>query len=343
MQSLPGSETRWQLYRLLSDPVRLKLLALAAEEELSVGELAELLGEAQPNVSRHAAPLRQAGLLSDRRQGTRTLMRLSDEAERDPVVGDALGAGRRLCEAEGSLAKVAEVVASRDQKTREFFAQPVVSEVQVSAELPVYLSAFAGLIEQRGLAVDAGTGDGVLLDLLAPVYDRVVGIDRSTAQLERARQRVRAHGYQNVTLIEDQIGGEKVRAAVGRGADLVLAVRVLHHAPRPKAALRDLGELARPGGKILVIDYARHDDERMSEQQADVWLGFSEEELRAFADAAGLEHARVNRVPASFARVGVDAHLPCLTLLCSRPKTPATAGTRPPPQPIPERKKQEKS
>ncbi|MBI3200604.1 MAG: metalloregulator ArsR/SmtB family transcription factor [Polyangiaceae bacterium] len=331
MQSLPGGETRWQLYRLLSDPVRLRLLALAAEEELSVGELAELLGEAQPNVSRHAAPLRQAGLLCDRRQGTRTLVRLSDEAARDAVVTDALAAGRRMCEAEGSLARVADVVASRDEKTREFFAQPGDAEVGLSPELPLYLSAFAELIGDRALAVDAGTGDGVLLDLLAPVYRRVVAIDRSTAQLERARQRVRAHGYTNVTLIEDQIGGERVREAVGGGADLVLAVRVLHHAPRPKAALKDLAELARPGGKVLVIDYARHEDERMSEQQADVWLGFSEQELAGFAAAAKLEHVRVGRAPEGVPRVGVDAHLPCLTLLGTRPETVAGPRARRPP------------
>ncbi len=161
MQTVPGSETRWQLYRLLSDPVRLRLLALAAEEELSVGELAELLGEAQPNVSRHAAPLRQAGLLTDRRQGTRTLIRLSESVEGDPVVDDALAAGRRLCQADSSLERVAEVVASRDARTREFFAEPATTEVAVSAELPVYLAAFAGLVEPRGLAVDAGTGDVV--------------------------------------------------------------------------------------------------------------------------------------------------------------------------------------
>lgn len=318
MQSVPGSETRWQLYRLLSDPVRLRLLALAALEELSVGELAELLDEAQPNVSRHAAPLRQAGLLSDRRQGTRTLMRLSEDAAKDPVVADAIEAGRRACAADGSLAKVADVIAARDAKAREFFAQPVATEILVSAELPFYLAAFAGLIDEHALAVDAGTGDGALLDLLAPIYDRVVAIDRSEAQLERARQRVQAHGYANVTLIEDHIAGDRVAAAVGEGADLVLAARVLHHAPRPKAALAELTRLARPGGKVLVIDYARHDDERMSEQQADVWLGFSEEELRGFARAAGLESVVTTRVPASLVRVGPDAHLPCLTLIGTR-------------------------
>src|SRR6187431_1131319 len=90
-------DARWQLYRLLSEPFRLRLLALATEEELALGELADLLGESQPNLSRHAAPLRQAGLLAERRQGTRTLVRLDAVAADDPVVKDAVNAGRELC------------------------------------------------------------------------------------------------------------------------------------------------------------------------------------------------------------------------------------------------------
>jgi len=326
--SAPGQESRWQLYRLLSDPMRLRLLALAAEEELSVGELAELLGESQPNVSRHASPLRQAGLLADRRQGARTLVRLDDGASGDPVVADALSAGRKLCSTDGSLARVGEVVAMRDAKTREFFARAVPTEVSLSDELPSYLFAFAALIESRNLAVDAGTGDGVLLDLLAPVYERVVAIDRSEAQLVRARQRVRAHGYDNVTLIEDHIAGEQVTSAVGDGADLVVAARVLHHAPRPRATLRDLAALARPGGRVLVIDYARHDDEKLSEQQADVWMGFSPEELAELGESAGLEHVRVAPVPSAYRRTGPDAHLAWLALVGTRKTNGVKAGTR---------------
>jgi ArsR family transcriptional regulator len=311
-------ESRWQLYRLLSEPMRLRVLALAAEDELSVGELAELLGESQPNVSRHAAPLRQAGLLADRRQGARTLIRLGEGAERDAVVADAIAAGRELCAADGSLARVSEVVARRDAKARELFARPTAAEVGLSLDLPSYLAAFAALIDPRELAVDAGTGDGALLDLLAPVYRRVVAIDRSEAQLARARQRLRARGYGNVTLIQEQLDGEHVRAAVGEGADLVVAARVLHHAPRPKTALCDLVQLARPGGKLLVIDYSRHDDEELSDQQADVWMGFSAEELSGFARAAGLSDVHVSEIPASYVRPGPDGHLTWLSLVGTR-------------------------
>jgi ArsR family transcriptional regulator len=77
MMTAVGLEGRWQLYRLLGEPFRLRLLALAREEELAMGELAELLDESLPNVSRHAAALRQAGLLSERRHGTRSFMRLT--------------------------------------------------------------------------------------------------------------------------------------------------------------------------------------------------------------------------------------------------------------------------
>jgi DNA-binding transcriptional ArsR family regulator len=320
MHPSPLADERWQLYRLLSDPTRLRLLGLAAEEELGVGELVELLGEPQPNVSRHAAPLRQAGLLADRRQGTRTLVRLAQGAERDPVVADAIAAGRRLCEADGSLARVAELVARRDVRARELFARPGSSEIAVSAELPSYLAALARLIEPRQLAVDAGTGDGVLLDLLAPIFRRVVAIDRSEAQLTRARRRVALHGYGNVELIEDQIDGTHVRSAIGCGADLVVAVRVLHHAPRPAAALQALAALARPGGKLLLVDYARHDDERFAEQQADVWLGFAPEELASQARAAGLDDIEVFELPANFVRTGPDAHLAWLGLIGTRDK-----------------------
>src|ERR1044071_7375012 len=103
-----GPTARWELYRLLAEPVRLRLLALASEEELAIGELAELLREGQPNVSRHVAPLRKAGLLSVRKHGTRVLVRLSERADADPVVRDGVSAGRDLCEGDGSLSRVPE-------------------------------------------------------------------------------------------------------------------------------------------------------------------------------------------------------------------------------------------
>jgi ArsR family transcriptional regulator len=287
------------------------LLALAADEELSIGELAELLGEGQPNVSRHATALRQAGLLSDRREGTRTLVRVSVEAARDAVVADALASGRALCERDGSLRRIEQVLRAREAAAHEFFARPGKAKVDgVPAEMGAYLAALAPLLPRRGIALDAGTGEGRLLDVLAPVYERVVAVDRSGAQLARARERVSARGFANVTLIEGELDSKELRRALGSGgADAVFASRVLHHAPQPGKVVTQLASLCAAGGAIVVIDYGHHDDESMRDQ-ADAWLGFEPAELRRFARAASLEDVRVTKIPAPLCGDGPDKHLP---------------------------------
>lgn len=317
-----SASRRWELYRLLSEPARLRLLALASAEELAIGELAELLDENQPNVSRHAKALRAAGLLAMRRHGRWTLMRLTDGVASDPVVGDALDAGRALCEADGSLANVPAIVAARDAAAREFFARPadVDGTPGFPEELPAYLSALAPLISARRLAVDAGTGDGSLVDVLAPIFERVIGIDRADPQLERARRRVLARGYDHVELLAGELDDKNIRARVHAlgGADAVFASRVLHHTPKPAAALRALGALARPGGVVVVIDYEAHVDERLREAQADLWLGFDAAELAGLATRAGLCDARVTRIPSARCGDGPDGHLDWQVLAARR-------------------------
>ncbi len=308
------SARRWELYRLLSEPTRLRLLALASAEELAIGELTELLGEGQPSVSRHAKALREAGLLAVRKHGRWAFLRLNDGVAADPVVGDALDAGRALCEDDGSLARVPEIVAQREAAAREFFdreAEQPERTLELPSELPAYLSALAPLISPRRLAVDAGTGDGRLLDVLAPIFERVVAIDRAAPQLERARRRVSARGYRNVELIAGELDDAKLTKRIAKlgGADAVFASRVVHHAPRPAAALAALATLACPGGAVIVIDYASHQDERLREQQADLWLGFDQDELTELATRAGLTEATVRRIPSSRCGDGPDGHL----------------------------------
>jgi SAM-dependent methyltransferase len=322
-----ATEGRWLLYRLLSEPFRLRLLALAREEELAMGELAELLDESMPNVSRHAASLRQAGLLVERRHGTRSFMRLSSGFEGDPVLLDALTVGRQLCQEEGRLLRIADVVRARDAKSREFFtgAAPKEPLRQFTAELPAFLMALKELVPERALALDAGTGDGAWLDALAPLYDRVIAVDRSAEQLGRAEQRVALRGYSNVTLLRADLGDEALATAVGEGANLVVAARVLHHAPRPWVTLDALVRLLRPGGRLVVVDYKRHADEAFRESQADVWNGFEPDELETHARAAGLRQVRVTSLPAPLLAGTSDGHIGWHALTGVRPAVPARA------------------
>lgn len=317
---------RWELYRVLAEPVRLRLLALAAEEELAIGELASLLGESQPNVSRHLTPLKQAGLVLVRRQGTRAFVRIAEAAAVDPVVADALASGHALCEGDGSLGRIAEVLRERDQVAREFFAQePASTEPEELLEATrAYVAALACLLPRRALAIDAGTGDGAQLDVLAPAFEKVIAVDRSAAQLERARTRVQKRSYANVQLLKAELGAPELREHVGEGADVVFASRILHHAPRPIDLMRQLTQLARKadagpgsGGAVIVVDYARHDDESMRDE-ADLWLGFDSSELSRLGREAGLSSPQIIRLPAAWCGRGKDAHLPWQVMVARR-------------------------
>jgi ArsR family transcriptional regulator len=332
-----ASSERWELYRVLAEPVRLRLLALATDDELGIGELAELLGESQPNVSRHAAALRQAGLLRDRREGTRTLVRVAPETTGDAVVADALASGRVLCERDGSLGRIPQVLRAREAAAHEFFARAEKGKVDaVPAEIGAYLAALGQLLPRRGLALDAGTGDGRLLELLAPLYERVVAVDRSAEQLARAFERIARRGFENVNLIQAELDSEELRRVVcgpvgGEksvgGADAVFASRVLHHASQPAKVVAQLAALCAPGGALIVVDYIRHEDESMREQ-ADAWLGFEPAELRRFARSAGLDDVRVIKIPSSLCGDGPDKHLPWQALIARNPSGGAHGNRR---------------
>ncbi len=316
-----ASLSRWELFRLLGEPSRLRLLALAAEEELAIGELAELLRESQPNVSRHVKPLRQAGLLTMRKEGTRVLVRVPESVRADAVVGEALREGRALAVEDGSLDRVATLVREREHAARAYFeAAAIADPTEVPHELSAYLHALGLLLPHRALAVDVGTGDGRLLEALAPLYTKVLAIDRSSAQLALAGRRATHRGFENVELLQAELESPQVEQRVHAlgGADAVFASRMLHHAASPPAVVRSLARLLSPHGTLLVLDYAPHADESMRDRVADLWLGFESSELIRVAHEAGLAEAEVRPLPRAFHGDGPDAHLDWQVLVARR-------------------------
>jgi DNA-binding transcriptional ArsR family regulator len=293
--------SRADLFRLLGDEDRLRLLALCAAEELTVGELATLMGESQPQVTRKSQALREAGLLLGRRDGTRTLLRAAPSA--DPVVAAALDAGQAACAADGSLARVPGVLAQREEASRQFFARGVESpETAGTGEVSgpgwgAFLPLLAPLVPARALAVDVGAGEGTLLPLLAPVFERVMAIDRSAARLARCAQRVAALGLPNVRLREGTVEDPPVAQEIARagGADLAVLARVLCHAGRPQDLVAGAARVLRAGGHIAVCEYLPHDDQQLREQ-GHVWLGFEPARLRSFLESAGLRVVYTTRL-----------------------------------------------
>jgi ArsR family transcriptional regulator len=234
------------------------------------------------------------------------------QLRRDAVVIDALATGRALLEPDGTLERIAFIVQRRDAMAREFFSRDSEEPGGGPAEeLPAYLAALSVLMPRKQRAIDAGTGDGRLLDALAPLFDEVIAFDREPARLVRAERRVSAAGYSNVKLVQadlhDAADTERLRA-FGL-ADAVFASRVLHHAPRPAETVERVARLLAPGGALVVLDYAAHDDDQMREGQADLWLGFSPDELSGFLRQAGLCDVRARELPPAFRGEGPDRHL----------------------------------
>jgi ArsR family transcriptional regulator len=313
---------RADLFRLLGDEDRLRLLALCAEEELTVGELASLLGESQPQITKKTQPLREAGLLAARRDGTRTLLK-SDLAD-DAVLSAGIGEGRRLCTKDGSLARVARVVAQREDLSKKLFdAAPLEVETRGAApldsQLVGWLPILAPLLPGRALAIDAGTGEGALLPLLSPLYQRVVAVDRSAARLARCAARLEQWGLTNVRLREGSIedAASLAEEVLPRGgADLVVISRVLHHLGRPQDAIAAATRLLRPGGHVAIVDYLPHEDETLREQ-GHVWLGFDPDKLHHWIEQAQLVPVVTQPLP--------TPHHPPLQLAIGRKPTRATA------------------
>ena len=200
---------RADLFRLLGDEARLQVLALCAEEPLTVSELAELLHDSQPQLTRKTQPLRQAGLLTARKDGTRTY--LSTVVGRDPVITAALDEGRRLCRKDKSLARLPRVLLDREERSRHFFEQaPATSTMLPSTGALAFLPMIRPLLGARaeGLCVDVGAGDGALLPVLSPLFARVFAVDRSPARLAACARVVADHALANVRLLEAKLSAE---------------------------------------------------------------------------------------------------------------------------------------
>jgi ArsR family transcriptional regulator len=189
---------RAELFRLLGDEDRLRLLALCAEEELTVGELASLMGESQPQITKKSQPLREVGLLAARRDGTRTL--LKSEIAVDPVLTAALEEGRTLCSKDGSLARVPRIVAQREELSRRLFesvpGDVVAATPPPDAALLQWVPLLAPLLPGHALAIDLGTGEGALHPLLDRVQDEPGDAHggRGDAEVVEGREAVRLGG-----------------------------------------------------------------------------------------------------------------------------------------------------
>jgi ubiquinone/menaquinone biosynthesis C-methylase UbiE/DNA-binding transcriptional ArsR family regulator len=282
------------IFRALADPTRLRIIALLRKMELSVGELAQVLGQSQPRVSRHVRILCDADLARRRKEGGWVFLVPASGAA-VPAVFSAID---RLVETGGGdhwevadAARLAAVHADRATAAQVYFAAHAddwdairslhVAESEVEAAIVDLLGS-----KSMGVLVDIGTGTGRMIALLGSKVPQAIGIDRNPEMLRLARVKLSEADSTSWELRQGDVGALPLPS---QSADTAILHQVLHYLPAPEIAIAEAARTLKGGGQLLVVDFAPHDREELRDRDAHTRLGFSDEQIAGWFAQSGLE------------------------------------------------------
>jgi len=278
--------------RAAAEPTRLRILALAARGPFCVSEFTEILGQSQPRLSRHLRLLHEAGLLERLREGANAWYGMAADGSRGAALARTVLAHLPADDPglAGDARQAARVLAERAREATESFRRAGAEWDEMRAlGLPAEAveQALLDLLPGGGLGrlLDIGTGTGRLLELLAPRIAAGLGVDASRAMLALARARLARAGLAHCAVRL----ADMYRLPLADGAfDAVVLQMVLHHAETPADALMEATRVLRPGGRLIVIDLAPHQNADCLQRLAHRWPGFPDTEMRRMLGAAGL-------------------------------------------------------
>jgi ArsR family transcriptional regulator len=281
-----------ELFQALADPTRLRVLDLLGEMELSVGELAQLLSQSQPRVSRHLKILTDAGLIERRKEGSWVFLALAPgglSGALFPVIDQAASEDdkRAFAADRARLAAVRRDRAEAAQRYVEVHAGQwdAIRSLHVAESEVEQAIARALGGSPLGRLVDIGTGTGRMIELFGRAADSAVGIDKSSEMLRLARAKLEAASV-SASLRQ----GDMYALPLPDGsADCVLLHQVLHFAHAPAEAIAEAARVLGPTGRLLIVDFAPHEREELREQAQHVRLGFADDAVLGWLDAAGLQ------------------------------------------------------
>ncbi len=282
----------------LSDLVRTRMLVVLERHELTVSEICSVLQLPQSTVSRHLKVLGDAGWVASRKDGTSRFytLTLRDNGTGPRRLWHVVREHVMTLPAAGQDARrLASALTRRRTASQEFFATAAGQWDKLRDELfgsEFYVFALLGLLDPRWVVADLGCGTGQVAAVLAPNVARVIAVDGSAEMLAAARKRLRDHA--NVELRRGELESLPLEDA---SVDVALAVLVLHHLPDPAAALREAARAVKPGGTLLIVDMWPHDREEYKQQMGHVWLGFPEDQLSTWMQAAGFCRPKFRSLP----------------------------------------------
>jgi ubiquinone/menaquinone biosynthesis C-methylase UbiE/DNA-binding transcriptional ArsR family regulator len=297
------------------EATRLRILALLAEAELTVSDLTEILRQSQPRISRHLKLLSEAGLVERFREGSWAFFRLAEQGGGAEVIRALIA---RLDAEDATVARDRErltaVRAARAAAAQAYFRRHAVEWDRIRklhvADADVE-EAIRAAVADRPIhsLLDLGTGTGRMLELFGPDIERGLGLDLSLDMLALARERLDRAGLRHCTVRQ----GDLYDLSLPRESfDLVFVHQVLHFLDDGARAIQEAARVLRPGGRLLVVDFAPHDLEFLREQHAHRRLGFTAETVTQWTQAAGLDlvlHRTLPPEPGSEGKIAVSLWL----------------------------------
>jgi ArsR family transcriptional regulator len=254
-----------QHFRLLADPTRLRLLLLLDQEELSVAELAGITQLAQPRVSTHLAKLKEAGLVSDRRDGVFVYYRIASTIG-DSTLDDVWQLLRRNTDdplIQQDLERIAEVLNDR-------------------TGAGTWADSVAGDMERH--YSPGRTWEATAAELLAPRARSIVCLDISERVAEAGKRRLQP--FSNVRF---EVGDMHRLPMPDATFDTVLLMHALTYTPQPAQVFEEAARVLRKGGRLLAVTLERHRHEKAVQPYNHINLGFTPQQLEKLSRRAGLE------------------------------------------------------
>ena len=287
------------MLRASGEPTRLRLLYLLSKGDLTVTELIEILGQSQPRISRHLKLLSEAGLLERYQEGAWAFFRLVDQGSLAEAVSELLV---RIDpdddQVTRDLERLQAVKKRRADAASEYFSQNAgewhkirslhVNEDQVETAMLDMVGD-----EPVNMMLDLGTGTGRILELFSGLYEKGTGIDASRDMLSIARTRLDEAGLSRV---QTRQGDLYILPTPPGGFDLVTIHQVLHYLDDPGAAIAEAAKALKPGGRMLIVDFAPHELEFLREEHAHLRMGFSDEQMGEWLVDAHLEPLRTEHL-----------------------------------------------
>jgi ArsR family transcriptional regulator len=283
--------------RALSDPTRLRIVALLEKDELSVNELQEITRLGQSRISTHLGLLADCDLVRSRREGKRTFYKLNAQADTmtSEFIQLAIRGARELPEHGGDQINLKRILTRRREQAQLFFNQVAGRFDRVYGPGRSW-QAFGHLLLRilPPLTVaDLGAGEGLLSELLARRCKKVIAVDNSEKIVAFGAAKAKKNGLKN---LEFRLGDLQNPPVEAGSVDLVVLSQALHHAEDPAAALVAAYKLLKPHGQILILDLLKHTFDKARELYGDRWLGFPESDLQRWLEEAGFKKIEISVV-----------------------------------------------